>query len=317
MLLRARVIGGLPSDLVGSLTGLTQGRFPVHAKATYAGKLEKADRTRKIRQGANAAVVVESDGEPPRDRHLRPQGRPGDRRQRRQGRADRPHQAPRPLREAARRLRQHVHLRRTSARSPRPTRRPRSARPSARRSAASSGSTRRRRAPPRRRRRPRTRKAAPSRAGHEGARRSSSACRAERQDRRAAPAKERLFAHPERPNARVAGGAAQLGQSPAMQPAASAPLGFDKKDFVSKRMRQGARVIGGTDPRPHRQGARPARPPTCCSRSARPAAAPRASTRSRSSTAGSCSSRPRSTAPRRRTRSSARTPRRPRSARSC
>src|SRR5215213_8014368 len=62
VLLRARVIGGLPSDLVGSLTGLTQGRFPVHAKATYAGKLEKADRQRRIRQGANAAVVVESDG---------------------------------------------------------------------------------------------------------------------------------------------------------------------------------------------------------------------------------------------------------------
>ena len=63
VLLRARVIGGLPSDLVGSLTGLTQGRFPVHAKATYAGKLEKADQKRKIRQGANAAVVVESDGQ--------------------------------------------------------------------------------------------------------------------------------------------------------------------------------------------------------------------------------------------------------------
>ena len=29
VLLRARVIGGLPSNLVGSLTGLTQGRFPV------------------------------------------------------------------------------------------------------------------------------------------------------------------------------------------------------------------------------------------------------------------------------------------------
>ena len=63
VLLRARVIGGLPSDLVGSLTGLTQGRFPVHAKATYAGKLKKADQRRKIRQGANAAVVVEADGE--------------------------------------------------------------------------------------------------------------------------------------------------------------------------------------------------------------------------------------------------------------
>jgi hypothetical protein len=28
VLMRARVIGGLPADLVGSLTGLTQGRFP-------------------------------------------------------------------------------------------------------------------------------------------------------------------------------------------------------------------------------------------------------------------------------------------------
>jgi soluble lytic murein transglycosylase-like protein len=36
VLLRARLIGGLPTDLVGSLTGLTQGRFPVHARATYA-----------------------------------------------------------------------------------------------------------------------------------------------------------------------------------------------------------------------------------------------------------------------------------------
>ncbi len=62
VLLRARVIGGLPGDLVGSLTGLTQGRFPVHAKATYAGALQKADHKRKIRAGANAAVVVESDG---------------------------------------------------------------------------------------------------------------------------------------------------------------------------------------------------------------------------------------------------------------
>src|SRR3954454_24577208 len=36
VLLRARVLGGLPSNFVGSLTGLTQGRFPVHAKARYA-----------------------------------------------------------------------------------------------------------------------------------------------------------------------------------------------------------------------------------------------------------------------------------------
>ena len=32
VLLRARLIGGLPTDLVGSLTGLTQGHFPVYAQ---------------------------------------------------------------------------------------------------------------------------------------------------------------------------------------------------------------------------------------------------------------------------------------------
>ena len=31
VLMRARFIGGMPADLVGSLSGLTQGRFPVHA----------------------------------------------------------------------------------------------------------------------------------------------------------------------------------------------------------------------------------------------------------------------------------------------
>src|SRR5215218_3284547 len=36
VILRARYIGGLPADLVGSLSGLTQGRFPVQAKAAYA-----------------------------------------------------------------------------------------------------------------------------------------------------------------------------------------------------------------------------------------------------------------------------------------
>src|SRR4029453_3021430 len=59
VLLRARVIGGLPADLVGSLTGLTQGRFPVAAKATYAGKLSERDIKRMKAKG-NKAVVVES-----------------------------------------------------------------------------------------------------------------------------------------------------------------------------------------------------------------------------------------------------------------
>ncbi|CAA9504573.1 MAG: GH23 / GH103 [uncultured Solirubrobacteraceae bacterium] len=57
VLMRARLVGGLPVDLVGSLTGLTQGRFPIGAKARYAADLDE-QRSPK----AKAAVkVVESD----------------------------------------------------------------------------------------------------------------------------------------------------------------------------------------------------------------------------------------------------------------
>jgi hypothetical protein len=53
------VIGGLPSNLVGSLTGLTQGRFPVHAKATYADDITERD-IKRLKGKGNKAVVVES-----------------------------------------------------------------------------------------------------------------------------------------------------------------------------------------------------------------------------------------------------------------
>ena len=57
VLLRAQVIGGLPSNLVGSLTGLTEGRFPVAAKATYADEISAKSRLTKRR--GNPAVAVE------------------------------------------------------------------------------------------------------------------------------------------------------------------------------------------------------------------------------------------------------------------
>ena len=60
VLLRAQVIGGLPSNLVGSLTGLTEGRFPVAAKATYADEVS-AKSLRAKRRG-NPAVAVEGSG---------------------------------------------------------------------------------------------------------------------------------------------------------------------------------------------------------------------------------------------------------------
>ena len=62
VLLRARVIGGMPADLVGSLTGLTQAHFPVAARATYADGLNAKAATQRVR-GTNAAVPVEGDPE--------------------------------------------------------------------------------------------------------------------------------------------------------------------------------------------------------------------------------------------------------------
>ena len=60
VLMRARLIGGLPSNLVGSLTGLTQGRFPVYAKATYADDLSERELNKRRKKGENAAYLVES-----------------------------------------------------------------------------------------------------------------------------------------------------------------------------------------------------------------------------------------------------------------
>src|SRR4051794_6652973 len=59
VLMRARLISGLPADLVGSLTGLTQGHFPVHAEARYADDISPSKAGKKVRAG-NAANPVES-----------------------------------------------------------------------------------------------------------------------------------------------------------------------------------------------------------------------------------------------------------------
>ena len=46
VMMRAKLIAGTPGDLTGSLTGLTEGRFPVYAKAQYADDLSEAEATR-------------------------------------------------------------------------------------------------------------------------------------------------------------------------------------------------------------------------------------------------------------------------------
>src|SRR5204863_8012580 len=60
VLMRARLIGGLPADLVGSLTGLTQGHFPVHASARYADDITEQQAHARIAKGHNAAIPLDS-----------------------------------------------------------------------------------------------------------------------------------------------------------------------------------------------------------------------------------------------------------------
>jgi hypothetical protein len=61
VMLRARLISGVPADLVGSLTGLTEGRFPVAARARYADDLAEQEAVKRVKVGENAANVVESE----------------------------------------------------------------------------------------------------------------------------------------------------------------------------------------------------------------------------------------------------------------
>ena len=59
VLLRAKLIGGMPDKLIGALTGLVQGHFPVAAKARYADDSVEKLATRRVHT-ANAALPVAS-----------------------------------------------------------------------------------------------------------------------------------------------------------------------------------------------------------------------------------------------------------------
>jgi hypothetical protein len=60
VMLRARLIAGYPPDFVGSLTGLTEGRFPVAARAKYADDAAERATKARVKAGQNAARVIES-----------------------------------------------------------------------------------------------------------------------------------------------------------------------------------------------------------------------------------------------------------------
>jgi hypothetical protein len=59
-MLRARLIAGVPPDVIGSLSGLTEGRFPVYAHARYADDIQIAKSGKKVDAGQNAARLIQS-----------------------------------------------------------------------------------------------------------------------------------------------------------------------------------------------------------------------------------------------------------------
>jgi murein DD-endopeptidase MepM/ murein hydrolase activator NlpD len=246
VLLRARVIGGLPADLVGSLTGLTQGYFPVRARATYAGKLRKASR--KVRRATNAAYVVQGTHRQGIDIYARA-GAPviavND------GRITKIGQNKRlgrfiQLQDVMGNTYTYAHLKRISRTYPAAKKRrvsdaqvrreldlpKRDAKPT--QAASDTPKKKKAKKHPAKKTKTRRVKAAPK-----------VAPKADKTLPAAVPDKQRLFANPSRPNALANGGDLQLEASDYM-PAFAAGIKFNPRDFEPKRLRKGVRVIAGT-----------------------------------------------------------------------
>ena len=196
VLLRARLIAGVPADLIGSLTGLTEGRFPVFARARYADDIAEQQLLEEGQAGRERRPARGVERLAPQHRHLRQEGRAGRRRERRRHQEDRQEQEARPLHRAPGRLREPLHVRaprlglEAATRCRRPTtpsrpdqQRPRAAPPTSRPEARRARVGR----PPARRR--------PT--SGRGADRGGDVPAAQAQA--SAPVKERLFAHPDLP----------------------------------------------------------------------------------------------------------------------
>lgn len=244
VLLRARVIGGMPADLVGSLTGLTQGRFPVAARATYAGGLDARSATRRVTDG-NAAVPVEGD---PRRRSINIFARRGapviavnDGRIVRIGENERLGRFI-VLQDVYGNRYTYSHLGSIASRYPVPKQRRDARAPAADLPADDAAPTT-----------PASTLKSPPGAGersHDERATGSRGANTNESTGDTTVRKERLFANPERPAAYAAGGQRQLEELG--QPLSSLDgyvtkaLRLDPDDYVLKPLRRGATVIGGT-----------------------------------------------------------------------
>jgi hypothetical protein len=258
VLLRARLIAGVPGDLVGSLTGLTEGRFPVYARSRYADDIDERAATKRVKRNRNAAQLVEGDdrrrgveifsrkGAPvvavndgvikeigkskTSGRYVVLQDVYGNRyTYSHLGSLARSYPVPKEELEDSERDVKAVSAKRTSragAKDPKPK-----TPASAGRQVDDSDRVRKSRGKGKRR------------GGGKGG----------SDSRASAPVKQRLFAHPSRPAARKAGGLDQILSSKqaldgftTFRNYFSRAFGLDAEDVRLKRLRKGARVIGGT-----------------------------------------------------------------------
>jgi hypothetical protein len=240
VILRARYIGGLPADLVGSLSGLTQGRFPVHAKAAYAKEVKRRD-VKEAEEGENPAYVIESSSQRKRIKIFSRLGAPvvavNDGRIVRVGHNRRLGTFVE-LQDVYGNTYRYGRLKDVVERYPTPKPRNVSKRAIARelRLPTSDGAP----AGP----------ASQTTEAESKARKASKARRAAKPRRAAgasAPVKERLFANPDRPNARVAGGERQSHErSEDFGSYLNRVFGLDRSGVDMKPLKRGARVTAGT-----------------------------------------------------------------------
>jgi hypothetical protein len=240
VILRARYIGGLPADLVGSLSGLTQGRFPVQAKASYA----KDVRRTAADDGSNPAYVVESSDRRNGIKIFSKKGAPvvavNDGRIVKTGHSRRLGNFV-TLQDVYGNTYTYGHLK--SVVESYPTPKPR---------AVDEKAVRRELKLPAPDAAPKTPASATTKADLKARKQAKSKHRKPAKKRRAArgdaaPTKERLFANPDRPNAAAAGGDAQeYALSEDFGAYLNRVFGLDRSDVDMKPLKRGARVTAGT-----------------------------------------------------------------------
>jgi murein DD-endopeptidase MepM/ murein hydrolase activator NlpD len=238
VLMRARLIGGLPADLVGSLSGLTQGHFPVHATARYAGAVSAKDARRKVAKGTNAARPVESSGNRRGIDIFAKAGSPAIAVQ--DGKVVRIGQSKRlgnfvQLRDVYGNTYTYAHLKKTATAYPVPKER-----------TVTKDEIARELELPKRDPAPK----APASAGRQPARKAAPKVPRAVRAAAAAPRKERLFAEPERPMAFKHGGEEQVLNAEAdfttFKSYFTEVYGLERDDVTIKPLKEGSKVIAGT-----------------------------------------------------------------------